>query len=46
VLDLCHDRRARADREGLLEVDERLVAEAADVVQKLLDRLERMRLAA
>ena len=44
VLDLCHDRRSRADREGLLEVDERLVAEAADVVRKLLDRLERMRL--
>ena len=44
VLELCHDRRATADREGLLEVDERLVAEAAEVVRKLLDRLERMRL--
>ena len=45
VLELCHDRRAKADREGLLEVDERLVAEAAEVVQRLLERLERMRLA-
>jgi hypothetical protein len=45
VLELCHDRREKADREGLLEVDERLVGEAAEVVRKLLERLERMRLA-
>jgi hypothetical protein len=44
VLELCHDRRATADREGLLEVDERLVAEAAEVVQQAPGRLERMRL--
>jgi hypothetical protein len=46
VLELCHDRRVRAEQQGLLEVDERLVAEAAEVVQKLLDRLERVRLPA
>lgn len=46
VLELCHDRRVRAEQEGLLEVDERLVGEAAEVVRKLLDRLERVRLVA
>jgi len=46
VLELCHDRRVKAEQEGLLEVDERLVAEAAEVVQKLLERLERVRLPA
>ncbi len=46
VLELCHDRRVRAEHEGLLEVDERLVGEAAEVVGKLLDRLERVRLPA
>ncbi len=46
VLALCHDRRVKAEHEGLLEVDERLVGEAAEVVQKLLDRLERVRLPA
>jgi hypothetical protein len=46
VLELCHDRRVKAEQEGLLEVDERLVAEAAEVAQKLLDRLERVRLPA
>jgi len=46
VLELCHDRRVKAEQEGLLQVDERLVAEAAEVVQKLLDRLERVRLPA
>ncbi|MBC8022042.1 MAG: hypothetical protein H7Y14_02910 [Burkholderiales bacterium] len=46
VLALCHDRRVKAEHEGLLEVDERLVGEAAEVVQKLLDRLERVRLQA
>jgi len=45
VLELCQDRRAQAEQEGMLEVDERLVAEAAAVVQKVLDRLERVRLA-
>ena len=45
VLELCHDRRDRAEQDGLLEVDERLVREAAEVVQKLLERLERLRLA-
>jgi hypothetical protein len=46
VLELCHDRRVKAEQEGLLEVDERLVAEAAEVAQKLLERLERVRLSA
>jgi hypothetical protein len=46
VLELCHDRRVRAEQEGLLEVDERLVGEAAQVVRKLLDRLERVKLSA
>jgi hypothetical protein len=46
VLELCHDRRVRAEQEGILEVDERLVGEAAEVAQKLLDRLERLRLPA
>ena len=46
VLELCHDRRVKAEQEGLLEVDERLVAEAAEVAGKLLDRLERVRLTA
>ena len=46
VLEICHDRRVRAERDGLLEVDERLVGEAADVARKLLDRLERVRVAA
>jgi hypothetical protein len=46
VLELCHDRRVRAEQEGLLEVDERLVSEAAEVAQRLLDRLERVRLPA
>ena len=46
VLELCHDRRVKAEQEGLLEVDERLVAEAAEVVHKLLERLERVRLPA
>jgi hypothetical protein len=45
VLELCQDRRAQAEQEGLLEVDERLVEEAAAVVQKMLERLERVRLA-
>jgi hypothetical protein len=44
VLELCHDRSVKAEREGLLEVDQRLVGEAAQVVQKLLERLERVRL--
>jgi hypothetical protein len=43
VLELCHDRRVRSEQEGVLEVDERLVGEAADVAQKLLERLERVR---
>jgi hypothetical protein len=43
VLELCHDRRVKAEQEGLLEVDERLVAEAAEVTQRLLERLERLR---
>jgi hypothetical protein len=43
VLELCHDRRVKSEREGVLEVDERLVGEAADVAQKLLERLERVR---
>jgi hypothetical protein len=46
VLEICHDRRVRAERDGLLEVDERLVGEAADVAQKLLDRLERAKVPA
>jgi hypothetical protein len=46
VLALCHDRRVKAEQEGLLEVDERLVAEAADVAQRLLERLERVRVPA
>ena len=46
VLELCHDRRVKAEEEGILEVDERLVGEAADVAQRLLERLERLRLPA
>lgn len=46
VLELCHDRRVKAEHEGLLEIDERLVAEAAEVAQRLLERLERVRLPA
>ena len=46
VLELCHDRRVRAEEQGVLEVDERLVGEAAEVAQKLLERLERLRLPA
>lgn len=46
VLELCHDRCVKAEREGVLEIDERLVGEAAEVVQRLLERLERMRVPA
>jgi len=46
VLEICHDRRVRAERDGLLEVDERLVGEAADAARKLLDRLERVKVPA
>jgi hypothetical protein len=46
VLALCHDRRVKAEQEGVLEVDERLVAEAADVAQRLLERLESVRVPA
>lgn len=46
VLALCHDRRVKAEHVGLLEVDERLVQEAADVVGQLLERLETLKLTA
>lgn len=39
VLLLCHDRRNKAEYEGVMNVEERLVEEAIDVVQVLLDRV-------
>ena len=44
VLALCHDRRVKAEQLGLLEVDERLVEEAAAVIEQVLDRLETAKL--
>lgn len=41
VLDLCHNRRNLGEYEGLLEVDERLVADLITATQKVADALSR-----
>ena len=42
ILSLCHDRRNKAEYEGLLDIDERLVREAIEVTEVLLDRVASM----
>ena len=41
VLDLCHNRRNLGEYEGLLEVDERLVANLIAATQQVADALAR-----
>lgn len=41
VLDLCHNRRNLGEYEGLLEVDERLVADLIAATQQVADALAR-----
>lgn len=40
VLALCHDRRNKAEYEGTLEVDDRLLAELIAIAGKLVGALE------
>lgn len=42
VLALCHDRRNKAEYEGTLEVDERLLAELIAITGRLLTALEKL----
>lgn len=42
VLALCHDRRNKAEYEGTLEVDERLLAELIAITGKLLNAVEKL----
>ena len=42
VLSLCHDRRNKAEYDGLLDTEEALVEEAIEVVHALRDRVSRM----
>lgn len=39
VLSICHDRRNKAEYRGVMDVEERLVDEAIEIVQVLLDRV-------
>jgi hypothetical protein len=43
VLDLCHNRRNRAEYEGDLEVDEQLMADLIRVTQLLLEKVSELR---
>ncbi len=42
VLALCHDRRNKAEYEGTLEMDERLLAELIAIAGKLLNAVEKL----
>jgi len=42
VLALCHDRRNKAEYEGTLEVDERLLAELIAITGQLLGAVEKL----
>ncbi len=42
VLALCHDRRNKAEYEGILDVDERLLAELIAMGAKLLGAVEKL----
>jgi len=42
VLALCHDRRNKAEYEGTLEMDERLLAELIAVTVRLLGSVEKL----
>ncbi len=42
VLALCHDRRNKAEYEGTLEVDERLLAELIALTGRLLGAVEKL----
>lgn len=42
VLALCHDRRNKAEYEGTLEVDDRLLAELIAIAGKLASALEKL----
>ena len=39
LLSLCHDRRNKAEYEGLIDIEERLVQEAVEVVRALRERV-------
>lgn len=41
VLDLCHNRRNLGEYEGLLEIDERLLADLILATQRVVDSLAR-----
>jgi hypothetical protein len=43
VLALCHERRNKAEYEGTLEVDERLLAELIAIAGRLLGSVEKLR---
>jgi hypothetical protein len=43
VLALCHERRNKAEYEGTLEVDERLLAELIAITGRLLAAVEKLR---
>jgi hypothetical protein len=40
VLDLCHNKRNRSEYEGLLELDQRLVADLIAATQRVSDALQ------
>ena len=42
MLALCHDRRNKAECEGTLEMDERLLAELIAIAGKLLNAVEKL----
>ena len=42
VLSICHDRRNKAEYGGFMDVEVRLVEEAIEIVQLLLDRVSRL----
>ncbi len=42
VLALCHERRNKAEYEGTLEVDERLLAELIAITGQLLGAVEKL----
>ena len=42
MLALCHDRRNKAEYEGTLEVDERLLAELIAITGRLLGAVEKL----
>src|SRR5260221_7292449 len=42
VLSLCHDRRNKAEYEGVMNLEENLVEEAIEIVQVLLNRVSKL----